>query len=426
MEICGMIDVKVPSKGRKFGSWKAWNCQWCEILYKNENRVVINMGHNKSSILSCLAVPNDAVLYRIKSRTKAYGFGIFYTKEKQQYPLIFLAAKSETESQKWMKFIRDMLKPPKYSKGENEYAVSVIDNEHSKAANLTGLYGTLSVKTEEILVTDPYTGKIKVTLHWTQMQCSYLPLPATSEDLHRVCTIRTNSKFKAGEGDLEMYCTDADKLHMELSTCPRPLPRIATTPLPPTPREKTRFNDSWENSPATTPPRCLLESRRMSRSEGDLQKFITQQPLLRASGGSQQHLIFLPQNNLRNKSSSHFLLTSVGLLLTTPGYSEPNSMQDLQTLDHQHLGKRLQDIADDDYADIRERSDDEDYEEILSDDKSPTMNDLPPPLPPRKPKTEEKVDFDDTYLPMNASQMYVTMANISGNSKLYVSGPVPI
>lgn len=41
-------------------------------------------------------------------------------------------------------------------------------------------------------------------------------------------------------------------------------------------------------------------------------------------------------------------------------------------------------------------------------------------------RTEEKVDFDDTYLPMNASQMYVTMANISGNSKLYVSGPVPI
>jgi len=74
----------------------------------------------------------------------------------------------------------------------NEYTVSIIDNEHSKAAGLTGLYGTLSVKSEEILVTDPHTGKIKVTLHWTQIQCSYLPLPAVSDDLHRVCTIRTN------------------------------------------------------------------------------------------------------------------------------------------------------------------------------------------------------------------------------------------
>lgn len=74
----------------------------------------------------------------------------------------------------------------------NEYTISIIDNEHSKTAGLTGLYGTLSVKTEEILVTDPHTGKIKVTLHWTQIHCSNLPLPAVTEDLHKVCTIRTN------------------------------------------------------------------------------------------------------------------------------------------------------------------------------------------------------------------------------------------
>lgn len=78
------------------------------------------------------------------------------------------------------------------AEASNEYTVSIVDNEHSKMAGLTGLYGTLSVKTEEILVTDPHTGKIKVTLHWTQIQCSSLPLPAVSDDLHKVCTIRTN------------------------------------------------------------------------------------------------------------------------------------------------------------------------------------------------------------------------------------------
>jgi len=74
----------------------------------------------------------------------------------------------------------------------NEYAVSIVDNGHSKTAGLTGLYGALSVRAEEILVIDPHTGKIKVTLHWTQIQCSSLPLPAVSDDLHKVCTIRTN------------------------------------------------------------------------------------------------------------------------------------------------------------------------------------------------------------------------------------------
>lgn len=107
------------------------------------------------------------------------------------------------------------------------------------------------------------------------------------------------SKFKAGDGDLELYCTEADELHKELMSCPRPLPRIATTPLPPTPKDKqTKY---WSDSPPMTPPRCLLESRRMSRSEGDLKKFVLQQPPLLRSAGSQQHLILLPQNELSQK-----------------------------------------------------------------------------------------------------------------------------
>lgn len=44
-------------------------------------------------------------------RTKAYGFGIFYAGEKEPHPCIFIAGKSETESQMWMKSMRDVLKP---------------------------------------------------------------------------------------------------------------------------------------------------------------------------------------------------------------------------------------------------------------------------------------------------------------------------
>jgi len=113
-------------------------------------------------------------------------------------------------------------------------------------------------------------------------------------------TVYGYSKFKAGDGDLELYCTEADELHNELLSCPRPLPRIATTPLPPTPKDRQLRYDHWSavDSPSTTPPRRLLESRRMSRSEGDLKKFVMQQyaPTLR-SAGSQQHLVLVPRYN---------------------------------------------------------------------------------------------------------------------------------
>lgn len=122
------------------------------------------------------------------------------------------------------------------------------------------------------------------------------------------------SKFKAGDGDLELYCTEADELHKELMSCPRPLPRIATTPLPPTPIDKqTKY---WSDSPSMTPPRCLLESRRMSRSEGDLKKFVLQQPPLLRSAGSQQHLILLPQNELSQKVKYIFFKLTLYIIHT--------------------------------------------------------------------------------------------------------------
>jgi hypothetical protein len=73
----------------------------------------------------------------------------------------------------------------------------------------------------------------------------------------------------------------------------------------------------------------------------------------------------------------------VGLLLTTPGYSEPNSMQDLRLIDQNLLSKRLQNIANEEHRNIEEKSENEDYEEMLRTNEEQT-NDTPPPLPPRQ------------------------------------------
>jgi len=85
------------------------------------------------------------------------------------------------------------------------------------------------------------------------------------------------------------------------------------------------------------------------------------------------------------QSSSHILLTNVGLLLTTPGYSEPNSMQDLTVIDQHQLSKRLQDIVDEGHVNADENLKDGDYEDVLRMGVAePSDDDVPPPLPPRQ------------------------------------------
>lgn len=130
-----------------------------------------------------------------------------------------------------------------------------------------------------------------------------------NEDFNRN-TFNFSSKFKAGEGELEVFCTQADKLHEKLSMCPRfspNVPRIVTQPLPPTPDvsppptpPRSRVNTSPSTNSLATPPHpTLLASRRMSRSENDLQKFFFGRSMnsLRENNSSQE-LILLSHENV--------------------------------------------------------------------------------------------------------------------------------
>lgn len=86
---------------------------------------------------------------------------------------------------------------------------------------------------------------------------------------------------------------------------------------------------------------------------------------------------------IRFQSSSHILLTNLGLLVTTPGYSEPNSMQDLRLIDQYQLSKRLQGIIDEEHGNAEGQLEDDDYDEMLHVNVQRT-EDTPPPLPPRQ------------------------------------------
>ncbi|XKL59409.1 hypothetical protein PGB90_000425 [Kerria lacca] len=480
LELSGYINVKIPLKERKFGSWKAWKRQWCVISRSSNSSVSLRIGSEKGNATYSIQIPENALLCRTESRNKSYAFGIFSTNKKHKEAFLYVSGESETDTQNWMSNIRCLLKPAISS--EDEFEISLIDNCHSREAALAGLYGILSVTPSEIIIKDPHTNKIKVTWHWSQISHSYLPLPANAEDVHRVCTIRTSNKFKVGEGELEMFCMRADKLHEKLSVCPRfsNIPRIVTQPLPPTPDmtppptpPRSRVNTSPSATSLETPP-MLLTSRRMSRSENDLQKFFFQRSLNSLRQNSSQELILLSHENVGNiKKTPSFIFANIGFLISTPGNSEPGSLNDVHLHDNkhaesyfQHVNKPFQDkieyeMIDEEDTDqsegVRENSEciqkqdtrisvtSGDYEEIIQEgefeNEYQSLEDTPPPLPPRKSnqnsslrtiplqKDEKGSNFrTNEYLSMmphkNVDQKYIVMANLK--DKILVSEPIPI
>ncbi|XP_043801211.1 uncharacterized protein LOC122719462 isoform X5 [Apis laboriosa] len=151
-EICGFLDVKYCGskskvhkvKKRTLGPWKVWKRHWCSFQKLNSELGIkvhldycIGNDNNSSSNdkENFIIIPLNAVICRTQSRSKQFAFGIFPIKERK--PLLYLAGNSETESQRWMANIRQLLKPRKLKIITGSYNVSMVDNSHSKASGLT-------------------------------------------------------------------------------------------------------------------------------------------------------------------------------------------------------------------------------------------------------------------------------------------------
>lgn len=154
IEVCGFLDVKFLNRKSKvhrvtkrtLGSWKVWNKHWCSITKLGPRmgaRVQLDcavtttirtaLQNEKDDII----IPFDAIIYRTQSKSKQFAFGIFPSVE--QKPLLYLAGHSEMESQQWIANIRQLLKPRRYKSILGSYYVSIIENAHSNASQLTGI-----------------------------------------------------------------------------------------------------------------------------------------------------------------------------------------------------------------------------------------------------------------------------------------------
>lgn len=152
-EICGFLDAKLPGnrgmtqrvKKRSLAPWKVWRRHWCSVRRLGpglgiEVRLDCGISSGGATVPkdrdNAIKIPADAIICRTESRSKQFAFGIFPATERK--PILYLSGNSETESQRWMANLRQVLKPRRHHFMEGMFHVSMVDNTHSRAAGLTG------------------------------------------------------------------------------------------------------------------------------------------------------------------------------------------------------------------------------------------------------------------------------------------------
>ncbi|XP_030759477.1 uncharacterized protein LOC115884897 [Sitophilus oryzae] len=300
----GYLEVKISSKSRRgFTPWRAWQKQWCEIRRLDDIEAGIELklkSSEEGGVLSCLQVPRSATLCRTDSKTKQFAFGVFNLL-KTKKPLIFLAGSNETDSQEWMICIRRMLSIASYIPvGENSFRVSLVDNAHSRNAGMLGLYGVLNSNSQEIIINDPCTGRLKAGWRWYHFHQFHLQATCEQKDDKKIIVMHTSREFSAGPGQLYVYCPEGPKLLRYLISR----------------GQNTRFSSG-------------LQSKRFSRSEGDLcinrNSGVPDSPLcFRSQTGSDDSGVPSSEDTevLKSQTESNLVQLGMGIVTKTPGGSE--------------------------------------------------------------------------------------------------------
>ncbi|XP_050451970.1 uncharacterized protein LOC126851741 isoform X2 [Cataglyphis hispanica] len=233
-EICGFLNVKlmgnrfIAQKVRKktLILSKVWKRLWCStkklgpdlgVQVQFDTRLICGSASVRQGERgSCIIIPPNAIVYRIRSKTKQYAFAISSAKDRK--PLLSLSTNSETETQHWMANIRQLLKPRRYYCMEKFYSVSMVDNAHSKALDLIGLYGDSIANDTGIFIKDVYTGETIKSFEWKEFSQFHLMTAGRPEDVKRICVMHTTKESCCGIGELYIFCLDANKLLQDLVT----------------------------------------------------------------------------------------------------------------------------------------------------------------------------------------------------------------
>lgn len=334
-ELKGYLDVKVPAKVRKrgFTPWKAWKKQLCVVLPSENSCVSIQIGGNSANTIK---ITPEATFCHSSSRSRQFAFGVYSNVGQTRRPLIFLAGSSESETQKWMMHIRNLLHPEEQfdlsaQHEDGVFSVSLIDNPLSQSAGLSGFYGLMTVESCHIRLSKHSQDDVVASWDWDQFHQFHLAATGKPEDENNICVIHTSSEFPAGPGQLYIFCLKAPQLLDALlrrGQRRHPLPQ----------------------------PFSLQNSRRLSRSESDLRcycsvaeatvvgspsKFLRHAALIRSHSGSRDSGVRISTasddsgHDGQGKLANGVISAGLGLLFSTPGCSEA----DTESLhEYQHIG----------------------------------------------------------------------------------------
>ncbi|XP_047118602.1 uncharacterized protein LOC124799107 [Schistocerca piceifrons] len=233
-ELSGFLEVKVPSRVRKRGltPWKAWRRQWCEARpAAEEGAVELQFSATPGGgSTNTVHIPHGVVLCRSESRSRQFAFGVYEQPQVEgrshsqsqglgvgvgvgtpRRPSLFLATPNEAETQTWMAHIRALLAmgrplPAASRLGESDFAVSLIDNAHARAAGLAGYHGVLSVTPTHLVLRDPFLEEVRMRIDWRQLHQCHVAAATNPSDENRICVLHTSSAFCAGAGQLVLWC----------------------------------------------------------------------------------------------------------------------------------------------------------------------------------------------------------------------------
>lgn len=76
--------------------------------------------------------------------------------------------------------------------GPTNFQVSIIDNHHSRTAGLIGVHGVLNVNKQELRISDPCTGDLKVAWKWFEFHQFHLQVPSQSVDDKKILVMHTS------------------------------------------------------------------------------------------------------------------------------------------------------------------------------------------------------------------------------------------
>ncbi|OQR68439.1 hypothetical protein BIW11_12913 [Tropilaelaps mercedesae] len=218
----GYVQVKLIAADRTSQTWSGWSRRWVDLLVVKQDADVSkkktfteawmevrkSQGSGKPIKMWTIDAKNT-LIYRCTSKSKKHPFGIRFKGK----DLLYISGKSESESQEWIKLIRETLWPT--DKGVQLeltagrlFEASIIDNNYSVACELFGRYGHLAVRENKLIFVD-HNGT-NVIQEWYLHTIRKLDaFRASQVDTGRLLSIHLGETSSTGCGILYLFCPRA-------------------------------------------------------------------------------------------------------------------------------------------------------------------------------------------------------------------------